>query len=139
MVPTDNGYYKLIAKHSGKLVEVSGFSTTNGGNVQQWTDVNQTSGQWKLVSTSSMRVGVQEQQIHESTEDEFSLYPNPVNTTLYIDGADAASIIKIYNTVGHCVLSASGTSAEVKDLSPGIYFLRVTAGTTDHKYKLIKQ
>jgi endoglucanase len=31
-----NGVYKIIARHSGKALEVAGLGRTNGSNVQQW-------------------------------------------------------------------------------------------------------
>jgi len=42
-----NGSYKLIAKHSGKIIEAAGL--TNQSNVRQWTDQNQSKGQWNLI------------------------------------------------------------------------------------------
>ncbi|MHB9143321.1 MAG: PA14 domain-containing protein, partial [Paludibacter sp.] len=45
-VPTGDGYYKLIARHSGKILDISSF--TSMSNIRQWTDNNQTKGQWKL-------------------------------------------------------------------------------------------
>ncbi len=31
-----NGVYKIVARHSGKGIEVAGLATANGSNVQQW-------------------------------------------------------------------------------------------------------
>ena len=31
-----NGIYRIVARHSGKALEVGGFSKANGSNVQQW-------------------------------------------------------------------------------------------------------
>ena len=31
-----NGIYKIVARHSGKVLEVGGFGRANGSNVQQW-------------------------------------------------------------------------------------------------------
>ncbi len=31
-----NGVYKLVARHSGKVLDVDGLQTANGSNVQQW-------------------------------------------------------------------------------------------------------
>jgi endoglucanase len=31
-----NGIYRIVARHSGKALEVGGFATANGSNVQQW-------------------------------------------------------------------------------------------------------
>jgi hypothetical protein len=52
-VPTGDGYYKLVAKHSGRIVEVINASMDNGANVQQWDNNNQTCGQWKLVPAAN--------------------------------------------------------------------------------------
>lgn len=49
VVATEDGFYKFIAKHSGKLIEVVGASKQDGASVQQWENVNQISGQWKLI------------------------------------------------------------------------------------------
>lgn len=43
-----NGTYYLQAAHSGKYVEVAGFSTDNGGNIQQWGYQSGTQKQWTL-------------------------------------------------------------------------------------------
>ncbi|HLP08786.1 MAG TPA: cellulase family glycosylhydrolase [Opitutaceae bacterium] len=32
-----NGIYKIVARHSGKALEVASFGKTNGSNVQQWS------------------------------------------------------------------------------------------------------
>lgn len=44
--PVANGTYKLIAKHSGKAVDVANCGTADGVNVQQWTDLGNTCQQW---------------------------------------------------------------------------------------------
>jgi hypothetical protein len=51
VVAGDNGFYKFIARHSGKIIDVSGASMANGANLQQSENSNQISGQWKLIST----------------------------------------------------------------------------------------
>jgi len=35
--PTSGGYFRITPVHSGKAVDVSGGSTADGANVQQWT------------------------------------------------------------------------------------------------------
>jgi hypothetical protein len=47
-VDAGGGYYKLRARHSGKLVDVQGASTADGATVQQWTDWNGGNQQWQL-------------------------------------------------------------------------------------------
>lgn len=47
IVDGTDGAYKIIAKHSGKIIET--ISNLTGSNVRQFTDNNQTRGQWKLI------------------------------------------------------------------------------------------
>src|SRR5262249_53566071 len=44
----DIGYYTLVAKHSGKCLDVAGASTTNGANVQQYTCHSGANQQWAI-------------------------------------------------------------------------------------------
>jgi len=48
--PVAGTYYRLINRNSGKVAEVSNFSTADGGNVQQWTSTGTSSQQWSFVS-----------------------------------------------------------------------------------------
>ncbi|HET7733093.1 MAG TPA: RICIN domain-containing protein, partial [Paludibacter sp.] len=50
-----DGSYNLIGKHSGKIVE--SINTFSEGNVRQWTNTNQTRGQWKLVQVQQLANG----------------------------------------------------------------------------------
>jgi parallel beta-helix repeat protein len=46
-----SGYYRLMARHSGKAVVVEGASTANGANVLQWTYGGaNTNDEWQLVN-----------------------------------------------------------------------------------------
>jgi len=46
-----SGYYRLMAKHSGKAVVVQGASTANSGDVIQWTyGGTATNDEWELVN-----------------------------------------------------------------------------------------
>lgn len=42
------GCYKIQSRSSGKVLEVSNFSTSDGGTVDQWTWVNQTNEEWTI-------------------------------------------------------------------------------------------
>src|SRR5687767_12245209 len=48
-----NAYYKIVARHSSKVLDVSGVSTADGANVQQWTDTGGTNQQWRIVDVGS--------------------------------------------------------------------------------------
>jgi len=41
-------YYQLVSVHSGKVLDVNGFSTAAGTRIQQWTDQHTANQQWKL-------------------------------------------------------------------------------------------
>ncbi len=43
-------YYRLVSVRSGKVMDVSSFSTADGTRIQQWTDQNTANQQWKLRS-----------------------------------------------------------------------------------------
>ncbi|WP_445636538.1 hypothetical protein NSTC745_01459 [Nostoc sp. DSM 114161] len=47
-LPAAGKYYKLANKNSGKYLDVSGASTENGANVQQWTSNTTQAQQWLL-------------------------------------------------------------------------------------------
>ena len=43
-----DGYYKIQAMHSGKVLEVAGSSKNNGANVQQYTWNNTDNQKWYI-------------------------------------------------------------------------------------------
>ncbi|MER7482535.1 RICIN domain-containing protein [Streptomyces sp. NPDC126510] len=47
--PTTNANYKVLNKGSGKAVDVSGASQTDGANVIQWTDLGGANQNWRFV------------------------------------------------------------------------------------------
>jgi mannan endo-1,4-beta-mannosidase len=47
-----SGVYKLVARHSGKALDVAGQSVADGANVQQWADNSQSNQQWQLVQVN---------------------------------------------------------------------------------------
>ena len=46
--PTGHGYRKLVAKHSGKVLDVNGLSTANGAEIIQWDWWGGQNQQWRL-------------------------------------------------------------------------------------------
>jgi hypothetical protein len=45
-----NGSYSIIAKHSGKGLDVSGWNMDNGANIHQYTYAGQANQQWNITS-----------------------------------------------------------------------------------------
>ena len=69
--------------------------------------------------------------VEESTA-EFSIYPNPVNSTLYINGGDAEYSYVMYNGMGQMVANGNAKGTEqinVNGMAKGVYFLHLTTGT----------
>lgn len=61
-----------------------------------------------------------------STLSKATLYPNPVNSTLYIDNKENASV-RIYNSVGALVLSANqdAHAIDLSEFKAGLYFVEL--------------
>jgi hypothetical protein len=53
-----NGTYKVIARHSGKALEVEGGGTANGSNVQQWSYFAGDHQRWKLTHLGSNQYSI---------------------------------------------------------------------------------
>ncbi len=69
----------------------------------------------------------------------FSVYPNPTDNYLFIGGNKPPASISIYNLLGKKVLSAKKThSVGVKELSKGVYFIRISDGMGQTNIKFIK-
>ena len=69
--------------------------------------------------------------IDESAE-EFVIYPNPVNSTLYLNCGDAEYSYVMYNGMGQVMANGQSqgtTQINVNDMAKGVYFLRLTTGT----------
>ena len=65
-------------------------------------------------------------------EAEFSIYPNPVNSTLFVNSGNAEFSYEMYNGMGQKVANgqANGNAQiSVSGLNKGVYFLRLTSGT----------
>ena len=76
----------------------------------------------------------------EEIETEFSVYPNPVNNILFINGGNAEYSYEMYNGMGQVVTKgiAKGTEQiSVDGMTKGVYFLRLTSGTQVHMEKVV--
>ena len=70
--------------------------------------------------------------IEENTFESLSIYPNPVNGILNIDGGNTEFDYAMFNGMGQMVLKGNARGNEqvnVSHLNKGIYFLRLTNGT----------
>ena len=53
------------------------------------------------------------------------VYPNPVSSTLNIQGVDDNASLSVYSLSGQCVLQDKGTEIDVTLLHQGTYILRI--------------
>ena len=76
----------------------------------------------------------------DESEVEFSIYPNPVNGTLYVNGGNAEYSYQMFNGMGQKVAegkATGNTQINVSDMSKGVYFLRLTSGTQISMEKVV--
>ena len=77
--------------------------------------------------------------IEESTN-EFSIYPNPTNSTLFINGGNAEYTYTMYNGMGQVMATGKAKGTEqisVESMAEGIYFLHLTTGTQVRVEKVV--
>jgi subtilisin family serine protease len=67
------------------------------------------------------------------------VYPNPTDSYLFFEGIENPIYISVYNMLGKKVLSAKEThSINVKELSNGVYFIRISDGKDQTNIKFLK-
>ena len=70
----------------------------------------------------------------------FTIYPNPVTNTVYIQGLQGVATVHIFNLAGQRILKQSvQNNLDVSLLKAGIYMLEIIQGDKKASYKLIKQ
>jgi uncharacterized repeat protein (TIGR01451 family) len=73
-----------------------------------------------------------------SLENNFILYPNPTNQAFSVKGNNIETI-KLANSLGQIILNTTKTdNISVENLSPGIYFVTISANKSNETLKLIK-
>ena len=73
-------------------------------------------------------------------EEAVSVYPNPVNSTLYINGGNTEYSYEMFNGMGQRVISGNAQGAQeinVKEFAKGIYILRLTTGSQVSIQKIV--
>lgn len=74
-----------------------------------------------MVDMSTASIGDGQEEVH------FTMYPNPANRTLNIDGLNDVTRVEVYNTVGQQVRAIENINGSVQintsDLKTGIYFV----------------
>jgi len=77
--------------------------------------------------------------IEDQNQLDISIYPNPTNDKLFIQGLSSSSRVSIYNVLGKLVLSQTiSKEIDVKQLSKGIYMLKIVDEQKEIVRKFIK-
>jgi hypothetical protein len=132
---TDNKYFIPVAKikGSGTTAGISTYqyiddiTTLSAGNVPavfyrlKQVDVN---GKYTYTKTASLA-------LREKMQAQFSLYPNPASSTLYINNLEEPAVI--YDVFGNRVMTIpENGNTDISDLKSGSYFIR--SGTITQKF-----
>ena len=77
--------------------------------------------------------------IDDQNQLDISMYPNPTNDKLFIQGLSSSLRVSIYNVLGKLVLSQTiSKEIDVKQLSKGIYILKIIDEQKETTRKFIK-
>ena len=91
-----------------------------------------TDGNGRFSAPENVAVSVGTVSVEENTLENVSIYPNPANNMLTIDGGNAEYTYTMYNGMGQIVANGKTQGVErvnVSDMAKGVYFLRLTTGT----------
>ncbi len=109
------------------------YQKLEGNNIlHMWTDENE-----KLVF-DTYALGI----ANYSIKDQFSFYPNPVNSIFTVSTTLTNYRIEISNILGKKIkeqqATTSATQLNLSDLTNGVYFVTITAGAESFTIKLVK-
>lgn len=81
--------------------------------------------------------------VDSNTIEGFTLYPNPVKDTLFLNAQDAIEEVSIYNVLGQRVLqvvpNVLNTSIPLTGVETGMYIVKVKAGNKTATYRVVKE
>lgn len=93
------------------------------------------------VVARTFRVNVNQTNKHKNLPQVFSIYPNPVSSTLSVKtGSQSVAYMQILNMNGEVLSTHSEKLIEVRELASGVYFLKIhtVEGYTEY-HKFIKE
>jgi Flp pilus assembly secretin CpaC len=135
---TDN-YDKILKEWSQQSLQ-SDLSFWNDG----MTYCNGESGRQTLISAFGWDIrndvlDCSTAGVDDQNQLDISIYPNPTNDKLFIQGLSSSSRVSIYNVLGKLVLSQTiSKEIDVKQLSKGIYMLKIVDEQKEIVRKFIK-
>ncbi|MCF6296276.1 MAG: T9SS type A sorting domain-containing protein, partial [Flavobacteriaceae bacterium] len=134
--------YAWVFKQTGDLDYInigdklweSGIALTNVG----WnTKVFNQNYRWSFDYVKWRNEGMQALNINEVTENEISIYPNPVKDILTINSKGNFETIIIYNQLGQQVREVVSNQIDISNLSKGLYFVKIISQSGKMEIKKI--
>jgi hypothetical protein len=121
--PLPNGTYRIVNRKSGKVMDVSGASTADKANVQQWTSNGGTNQQWTLTSLGNGQYKIIGVGSGKSLDISGNSTADGANAQIYpYNGGNNQRYTLIYTTGGYyritpvhsgkCVEVAGGSTAD---------------------------
>lgn len=107
---THHGLYKIINRHSGKALEVHGWSHDNGANVVQWDNHGGDNQLWRFVSVGSGYYQI----VNANSGRALEVYGWSSS-----DGGNIAQYQNLNNTNQHWLLEDSGGYVQLKNRFSG--------------------
>ena len=109
--------------------------TNDGDKIDDWWDIDSSSN--RTVDFGFINNDVLNTNLYSN---DLSLYPNPITDILKIDSNSSQNFnIEIYSILGKKLLSVKNTKrVDVKALSSGVYFIRISDGMRHTNRKFIK-
>jgi arabinan endo-1,5-alpha-L-arabinosidase len=136
-------YYRIVNRNSGKDLEVANASTDNGANVQIYGNNGSYCQNWSLTKLKSATINTENNiSVTDSSDNtDISIYPNPVSTTLNINGASDYSNYTIYSINGTVVKQGilRSSAIDVEKLAKGMYCVYIDSGDKKAHLKFIKE
>ncbi len=137
-----DGTFRLINKFSGKALDVENASTTDGAAIHQWTWGGYNSQRWYFSDQGAAR-GALAAQPEAVVAAGVSLYPNPAETQLTLEGATAfvGGELRVRDVTGRQVSRTAyrGQAISVAHLKAGLYLLELQHGGKTSHLRFVKQ
>jgi hypothetical protein len=150
-VDNGGGYYRIVNRMSGKVVEVAGSSTSDGAAVDQLTWNGGTNQQFQLVSLGAARMANNEPDVPATLDKDGIQVQNPFkqNTVIKFSLAERGKThLAVYDQMGRqvAVLLSEQLDAgihtinfEAKGIAAGTYFLKLTRNGKHTTRQLVKE
>jgi hypothetical protein len=142
----DNQLTSLDVRN-GNSTNFTNFDSTNNPNLTCIfvDDTSYSTTNWTGIDPNSTFVENEAECAGLSIEDNtfglgVSVYPNPTGNYLFIEGNKNPIAISIHNLLGKKVMSAKNTNKiDVKELSSGVYIIRISDGIGQTNRKFVKK